>query len=197
MNIALFDFDGTITVDDTYTPFIYLSVPKWRLAACYLLLIPMILGYKFGFVSSSTTRKIISKFAFLGRDEQALKSIGEQYSFYLDKQMNPQAQERLKWHQQQGDKIVVVSASLNLYLVPWCQRHGFELICTELESVKGRLTGQYRDGDCCGVERSCRILQQYSFADYDQVFAYGDTEEDQAMLDLANVSYYQWQQVKG
>ncbi|WP_144206570.1 HAD-IB family hydrolase [Shewanella donghaensis] len=197
MNLALFDFDGTITVEDTYTPFIYLSVPKWRLVVCYLILMPIILGFKIGFVGSSTARKAISKFAFMGRDEQTLKSIGEQYALGLDEQINPQALERIKWHQQQGDQIVVVSASLNLYLAPWCQRHGFDLICAELKSNKGRLTGQYREGDCCGVEKSRRILQQYSIEDYDQVFAYGDTEEDQSMLDLADISFYQWQQVKG
>ena len=30
MNLALFDFDGTITSKDTFTPFIYLSVPRNR-----------------------------------------------------------------------------------------------------------------------------------------------------------------------
>lgn len=37
MNLALFDFDGTITSEDTYTKFIFYSTPKVRMGIGLLL----------------------------------------------------------------------------------------------------------------------------------------------------------------
>ncbi|PMG41314.1 HAD-IB family hydrolase [Shewanella sp. 10N.286.52.B9] len=197
MNLALFDFDGTITSKDTYTPFIYSSVPKWRLIVCYPILIPVIAAYKWQLIGGSRTRSIISKFAFWQQDEQHIKAIGEDYATSFDLQIKPQALARLQWHQMQGDTIVVLSASLNVYLAPWCRQHGFKLICAELESKKGKLTGRYINGDCSGAAKSNRVLAQFDLQDFDKVYAYGDTEEDKPMLELADVSYYRWQKLTG
>src|SRR5512132_2256980 len=51
MNLALFDFDGTITATDSWTPFVRFAVPRWRLAASQALLLPVIAGYRVGAIS--------------------------------------------------------------------------------------------------------------------------------------------------
>ena len=43
MNLALFDFDGTITECDTFTPFIKKAIPRSRMIVGRLLLMPSIL----------------------------------------------------------------------------------------------------------------------------------------------------------
>lgn len=45
-NIAFFDFDGTITQSDTFTPFIHMAVDPKRLKWGKLMLLPYIVGYK-------------------------------------------------------------------------------------------------------------------------------------------------------
>ena len=90
---------------------------------------------------------------------------------------------------------MVVSASLDAYLVPWCRPLGLDLICTELEISDGRLTGRYVQGDCWGDEKVRRIRERLTLDDYDTVYAYGDTEDDRAMLDLADRKYFRWQEV--
>ncbi|UNA35862.1 HAD-IB family phosphatase [Klebsiella variicola subsp. variicola] len=69
--------------------------------------------------------------------------------------------QRIAWHQARGDTVVVVSASLDVYLRPWCQQHHLELLCSEVEFQNGAATGKYQGGDCSGLAKKARILASY------------------------------------
>lgn len=105
------------------------------------------------------------------------------------------ALERIAWHKGRGDVVVVVSAALDVYLEPWCRALGVDVICTRLEVRDGRRTGRYLRGDCCGNEKARRIRERYTLSEFETVYAYGDTEEDRAMLAMADRQYFQWQEV--
>lgn len=195
MNLALFDFDGTITVNDTFSAFLPHAVSPRRLLLGRIVLAPVVLGYKLGLVSAPMIRTLASAFAFRGKDEAALRAAGERYARErLPGFVRPQALERIRWHQSRGDRVVVVSASLDVYLGTWCAAHGVELICNELEVREGRMTGRMREGDR-GAFKSQLIMDRYRLGEYNDVYAYGDTHEDEAMLDLANRRFYRWQEL--
>ncbi|MBQ4888308.1 hypothetical protein A9267_04605 [Shewanella sp. UCD-FRSSP16_17] len=196
MNIALFDFDGTITEKDTYTPFIHFSVPKWRRIVCTILLLPVIVLYKCKLIGGSTTRSIVSFFAFCGRNKKAVYTQGKDYAQTLDQLVMTQANKRLQWHRAQGDIIVIVSASLDTYLTPWCDKHQFQLICATLNTKGQRLTGTYKNGDCSGAEKARRVSAEFNLDSFDTVYAYGDTDEDKQLLALADVGFLNWQQIQ-
>ena len=103
--------------------------------------------------------------------------------------------ERIAWHRAQGDVVVVVSGALDVYLRHWCELHGLALICSELEVVDGRFSGHYRGLQCVGAEKPRRVLQQYNRADFDCVYAYGDTSEDLDLLAIADRKYFNWREV--
>jgi phosphatidylglycerophosphatase C len=48
--------------------------------------------------------------------------------------LRPNALERINLHKAQGDVVVVVSASLDMYLAHWCRQMNVDVICTELEA---------------------------------------------------------------
>jgi HAD superfamily phosphoserine phosphatase-like hydrolase len=104
--------------------------------------------------------------------------------------------DRLEWHRQQGHQVVVVSAGLDVYLAPWCARHGVSLICSELEERQGRLTGRYRRGDCSGSTKALLIRGTFALEQFATVYAYGDSAEDREMLALATRKYYRWTEIK-
>ena len=83
MNLALFDCDGTITTEDTFTQFIRQTTPKRRKAIGHLILAPVIIGYKLGLIPAHKTRPIVASFVFKGRVESEVLSEGvdfcEQY----------------------------------------------------------------------------------------------------------------------
>ena len=195
MNIALFDFDGTITFADTFTPFIYFASSRTRIVLGSLLLGPMILGYKLGLISTRRMRAAIALVAFRGRAESEVQELGERYSATLSALVRREARERIRWHQANGDVIVVVSASLGVYLSRWCEANGFEAICTELESNDGVLTGRYREGDCTGSEKARRGRARHDLQRYAVVYAYGDTPEDRELLSLATEAFFRWKPI--
>ena len=196
MNLALFDFDGTVTTTDTFTPFVKVAIPKTRLRWGTLILLPVILGYKAGFISSSLIRRLIVRVGFKGFSVSKLNELGQQHNHkFLSKTLRIEAMERISWHKKQGDRIVVVSASLDAYLKPWCDELGVELICSELESKNDILTGRYLYGDCTGKNKASRVNNKLNISDYSIVYAYGDTEEDNELLALADEKYFCWNKI--
>ena len=197
MNLALFDFDGTITHGDTWTPFLRYSVTRTRLAFATVLLSPVIAGYKAGWISARRGRPVAARFAFAGRRADALRNVGETYAReVLPRVLRQQALERIDWHKRRGDQVVVVSASLDIYLKPWCDAHDLDLVCTELEVRAGTLTGGYRRGECSAANKVIRLRERCDLARYPVIYAYGDTDEDREMLDIAHEKYFRWQRIE-
>jgi phosphatidylglycerophosphatase C len=196
MDLALFDFDGTITTRGTYPEFVRFAARPARKIVGGVLLAPLILGYRVGFVSDRTVRAAISRVAFWRADPNRLKALGERFATdVLPGTVRSEAFERIRWHQARGDRVVVVSAALDVYLEPWGLVHGVDVICTRLEVVGGRCTGRYVRGDCCGDEKARRARERYTLGEFEMVYAYGDTDEDQAMLAMADRPYYRWREV--
>ena len=111
MNLALFDFDGTITNKDTFTAFIYFAVSKQKIFWGKVLLSPKILCYKMGLLSAAKAREAVAGFAFKGCQLSQLYLSGNQFAQnIIPKHLRPEVIEQIQWHKDQGDKIVVVSA---------------------------------------------------------------------------------------
>jgi phosphatidylglycerophosphatase C len=196
MNLALFDFDGTVTTSDTWTPFMRFAVRPARMRAGRVLLSPVVVGYRLGMVSASRGREIAARVAFQGEEAATVRQLGVKYATtVLPGTLRQSALERIQWHKLQRDHVVLVSASLDVYLSPWCERHGVDYICTRLEERGGRLTGRYIHGDCSGAEKVRRILERYQLSRYALVYAYGDSGEDREMLELAHRKYYRWTEI--
>jgi HAD superfamily hydrolase (TIGR01490 family) len=196
MNLALFDFDGTITRSDTWTPFVRLAATRPRIVAAMVLLAPLIVAYKLRWIPARKARPIVARFAFQGRRLDEIRESGRRYAAdVLPGVVRQRALDRLAWHKSRGDTIVVVSASLDVYLAPWCEAMGVDLICTTLEERGPRFTGRYVRGECVGAEKLRRIRQRFDLERYPIVYAYGDTDEDREMLELADEKYYRWQRV--
>jgi phosphatidylglycerophosphatase C len=196
MNLALFDFDGTITRNDTWTGFLRFSATPRRIVAVSVLLSPVIIGYKLGWISARKARPIVARFAFRGKRAAPLRELGHRYAGeVLPGVVRRRALDRIEWHHRQGDAVVVVSATLDVYLTHWCRSIGVDALCTELEERSGRFTGRYVQGECCGAEKVRRIRERYDLSRYSTIYAYGDTHEDREMLELAHEKYYRWKKV--
>lgn len=196
MNLALFDFDGTITQDDRFTPFVKFSTNSIRLAWGALRLSREISAYRQGKLSASNMRTAIVQMAYGGRSLSVVDEYGLSYALQeIPKRIRKKSQERIEWHRERGDTVVVVSASLGAYLRPWCRKWELQLICNELDAVHGRLSGRYAGIDCSGAEKARRVREQYILEEYDEVYAYGDTIEDRELLALASRKFYRGREV--
>lgn len=86
--------------------------------------------------------------------------------------------------------MVLVSGGLDVYLAPWCRRHGIALICSRLEALGDFFTGRYLGAQCVGEEKARRVREYCDPAAHDTCYAYGDTHEDEALLALAHKRFY-------
>ncbi|MDE2085707.1 MAG: HAD family hydrolase [Xanthomonadaceae bacterium] len=196
MNLALFDFDGTITTHETMPAFMRKAVTPWRRALGIPLFVPMLAGYKMGLVAGTTIRYAVTMFGFRGASAAQFHAAGTRFATeYIPGVLRSEAMQRITWHQSRGDTVVLVSGGLDVYLAPWCEQHGLELICSSLEIRGDRLTGRYQGAQCVGEEKARRVRERYNLASYDQCYAYGDTHEDEAMLALAQRKFYRGREI--
>jgi len=191
MTLALFDFDGTITTDDSLLKFIRFVVGDLRFAIGLFVLSPILMAYKLKFIPNYKAKQYMLSWFFKGYSEDDFKKVANKYSLnHIDKILRPKALEKLKWHKSQGHKVVVVSASLECWLAPWCQKNGLELIATKLEIKNGVVTGKLLSKNCYGQEKVNRIKSRYDLSQYQYIYAYGDSKGDKEMLALAHEKSY-------
>ena len=195
MNLALFDFDGTVTTRDSFEPFLYYSSGRVRTLLGAALLGPWLALHRAGFVSTARLRQAAAYVCFRGRKAAHIDAIGERYSTELDALVRPEMLSKIRWHQEQGDQVAIVSASIAVYLRHWCERVGATCISTELEARSGILTGRYAGADCTGPEKARRVRARYDLAKYETIYAYGDTPEDADLLALAHRRFFRGREI--
>jgi len=191
MKVAFFDFDGTITKKDSLFSFLKFSVGNLRFIINLFLLSPLLVLYKLKLISNYKAKEKILSFFFSGYKEDDFKKLANEYSLrMIDKLTRSEAMEQLQWHRDNSHKIVIVTASIDCWLRPWCEKNNFELIATKLEIKEHKITGRLLTKNCYGIEKKRRIKSSYCLDNFEYIYAYGDTEGDKEMLNLANKSFY-------
>lgn len=188
--LALFDFDHTITHGDSFATFVRrIATPK-QLRAGRWTVGPWLLGYRLRLVNAAQIRARVTRLAFAGRDAAEIAAAARDYAEReLPQLVLPLMLEQIQWHRQHGHTVVVISASLDLYLQPWCEQYGLALISNRLHSDNGRLSGRYAEPDI-GPRKVELIRRSCDLRSYRRIHAYGDSKEDLPMLALAHERWY-------
>ena len=196
MDLALVDFDHTVTTCDTYARFLRRIATPAQLASARWTVGPWLAGYRLGLVSAAALRIRVTRQVFSGRDPGQVEAEGRHYARdTLPPLLRPDMMRRIATHRARGDTIVLVSGSLDAYLRPWCAAHGLELICNRLETgADGTLSGRYLGGDR-GPHKADDIRARYDLASFGRVVAYGDSREDRPMLALAHERWYRGRRI--
>lgn len=192
-SVAVFDFDGTITRGgDSTTAFCLAEVPAMRVLGAVLHAAPELAGYPLGLVGRQGLKESLLVGLFAGRDEQDLRTRAAAWAVWrLPGWVRPTALERLRWHQAQGHRVVVASASLEIVVQPWARRAGVDdVLATRLEVRDGRLTGRLDGPNCYGPEKVRRLRALLGDLDGFELYAYGDTNGDRELLAAAQHAVY-------
>ena len=189
--IAFFDFDGTISTTDSMLQFLLFALGKKRVIMGAAVLLPVITLYLLRIISNSTAKKAVLRHFFRNTGYAELCETADRFGLQkLPLIVRPKALERIKWHQANGHTVVVVSASIKLWLRRWCDEMQVELIATELQIENGRFAGSYAGANCNGEEKVRRIKAQFDLSQYAEIYAYGDSAGDLPMLAMAAHGYY-------
>lgn len=197
MTIAFFDFDGTITRNDSLFQFIRFSKGNLMFYVGLILLAPVLFAYKIGIIPNWRAKEFLFSFYFGGMYEDDTLKLGQEFSAQvIPKLMRQKAIREIDFHKKMGTKIVVVTASFSIWIKPWCDINQFELIATEHDTKQGRLSGLIKGKNCHGAEKVRRIKEKFDLQKFDKIYAYGDSPADIEMLNLADFKYLKWKIVK-
>ena len=197
MKIAAFDFDGTITYCDSFIPFlIYVSGPI-NFVRKMIKLLPKYFSYKIGKMTNESAKEAFLCTFFTGYEYSQLQSIGKTYAeSILPRVVRKKMLKKIIWHQEQGHKCVLVSASLNVYLDYWARFHGMEVISTRLEiDRQGMITGKLQEKNCFGKEKERCLKEWLGNRPCDILYAYGDSIGDLEMLQMATSKIFRGKEV--
>ncbi len=191
--IAFFDFDHTISKSDSFLDFLISTFTKFELFQSLVFLFPILILYKLKIIPNWSAKESTLKYFFGGWSEEKFRGCASFYSKQvMHRIVRPDASKKLRWHIDKGHRIVVVSASLKAWLYGWCKDYGVELICTEICSKNGRISGKLKTKNCWGPEKVKRIKEVIKIEDYSYIYAYGDSAGDTEMLELADEAYFNW-----
>lgn len=189
--IAFFDFDGTITKSDTFFWFIYHAVGFKRFFYKTLLLLPTLMLYKLRIISNSKAKEKVFGAFFGGWECEQFRKKAEEYSLgVMPKLIRKEAHRKIRWHFENHHEVVIVSASIEDWILPWARAKGIKVISTKAEIEGDSLTGKFATPNCYGPEKANRIQAEYDLNLFDHVFAYGDSRGDREMIALADEKHY-------
>ena len=186
--VAAFDFDGTLTVRDSYTAFLRWRAGPLRWAAGLARTSPAAVVWLAqrdrGRLKAAATRVFLR-----GVPRAQLEADAEGYAAEaFDRLIRPDALLAWRAHGEAGDERVIVTASPETVVAPFAARLGADrLIGTRLAfDAQGRATGGFSGANCRAAEKVARLEAAYG-AGVRLSAAYGDTSGDAEMLAIADV----------
>jgi phosphatidylglycerophosphatase C len=189
--IVAFDFDGTLTVRDTFTAFLAWRAGPLRYRAGLMRLLPAaghyLRDHDRGRLKAAAVRLFL---AGLSRAdfEDAARRFAEGRARTL---LRPDAIRAWRRWQSQSARLVIVTACPEEIVAPFARGLGADsLIATRLAYDDGdRLSGELDGKNCRGMEKVERLKEAFG-PDVRLEAAFGDTEGDTEMLALAEQAGY-------
>ncbi|MCK5014089.1 MAG: HAD-IB family hydrolase [Candidatus Omnitrophica bacterium] len=189
--IAFFDLDGTLTRKDSFVEFIKFHAGFVKFIYGLIVLSPTLFAYAIGIIPNFSAKEKVFTFFFKGMTEEDLITKGEEFCLQvMPKILNSETVSRLEYHQSQKHTTVVVTASLQHYVKPWCDKNNVAVIATIPDVQNNIITGRLSSKNCYGPEKVNRIREHFDLSEYKQIHAYGDSRGDYDMLELAHHPYY-------
>jgi phosphatidylglycerophosphatase C len=187
--LAVFDLDGTITRHDTLIQYTlgYLKSRPWRLVG-FLLALPAVVAYVLGLSDRGTLKGAVIHWTLGGSSRANLDAWTAVFvPRLLERGVFKRAMERIAEHERNGDTLVLMSASPDLYVPAIARRLGFnEVTCTLVRWNGDRLDGRLLTENCRGMEKVKRFGELRARYVDQPTAAYGNADSDVDHLRLAD-----------
>lgn len=187
--IAAFDFDKTLSTRDNVTPFLRRVIGARRLASTFAITSPFLVRAALMDDKRDAAKAAVLRRVLGGRSVADLAPVADGFAAaVVEHHLRPVALQRATWHREQGHEVVIVSASLALYLEPVARLLGFDAALGTDMAVgsDGRLTGELASPNVRHDEK-VRRLEAWLGRDRNvELWAYGDSAGDRELLARAD-----------
>jgi phosphatidylglycerophosphatase C len=189
MRLVVFDLDGTITYRDTLLPYVSGYLARARRSRLRMLrVLPTLAAFSLGRADHGAVKAAFIRGTLGGATREELAAWTAVFvPWVLEHGCRPTALNTLKAHRDAGDRLVLMSASTDLYVPQLGHALGFsEVICTGVAfDAAGTLDGALTTPNRRGLEKvRCFQGLQQQYPDLQSV-AYGNAGSDLAHLKLA------------
>ena len=150
-------------------------------------LLPMLVLFKLGLKDRQKAKEQLLFHFFKGMEEGGLKQKAVSFCEQeLPQMLRTEMMDRLAWHQNQGHRCFLVSASLDLWLQPFADKYQLDLLSTQAQFSHGKYTRPFRSPNCYGPQKVKSIQAALKGQPDYFVYAYGDSNGDREMLAWAD-----------
>ncbi len=188
--VVAFDMDGTLTWTDTYTVFLRVFAGRagfWRAMAR---LAPAGGRYLAAGRDRSRLKSAVARRFLAGARLRDVEAAGEEAAArHMQTLLRADAAAALKRHQDNGARVVIVTAAPDFVAGPIARRLGCERLATRFALEDGRLTGALTGLNCRGPEK-VRRLHAHVGSGLRLTHAYGDSRGDRDLLAAAEAPGY-------
>jgi phosphatidylglycerophosphatase C len=186
-SLYLFDFDHTLIKGDSFFYFLKHTQKRRKLILGTIKFTPRLVGKLFGLGDLDKLKESIFNFFFSGISEKQFNNYCLSFVPILQKLENPETIGVIKSISKVEAIIVVASASVSNWILPWAKLHNINIvIATDVDCLNGRLTGKFSTANCKGSEKKERIISRLDVNEYDKVVAFGNLPDDKYMFELAD-----------
>jgi phosphatidylglycerophosphatase C len=193
VDVAAFDYDGTLTHGGSVFGFLSALAGRPAVVVSSLALAPQLAHAALvGGDSADRTKERLFQRVMGGTTIERLEAVAAGYGReHLSRHLRADVGDRLDWHRKRGDRVVVVSASPEVYVREAADCLGVDgVIATRLEvAADGSVTGRYDGANCRGAEklRRLRLWIEASGQAPVRIWCYGNSRGDLVMLRAADV----------
>jgi HAD superfamily hydrolase (TIGR01490 family) len=195
--VAAFDFDGTLTRGGSVFPFLVQVRGVVPVTLAVLRVLPQLIRAALvgGTVADDAKQALFTRL-LSGLPAEQIERVGADFAErHLRQRLRPEVQGRLEWHRKQGHRVVIVSASPELYVRAAGELLGADgSLATRLQvGGGGLLTGRYEGQNCRGAEKYARLVGwlrseglHTAGAAQPVLWAYGNSRGDLRLLHAAD-----------
>ena len=196
--LAIFDLDYTLTQRGTWWRFVW----SWWVWPRPYLWLPFLIAagaaqlrYKMGKLPRENVKLAMMRWAMKGASKEKVERIGRAFAQReVERGLRAGALEAIEKHKERGDKLIIISAAVDVIAKPMGDLLGFDhVLSTEMSfDRRNKLQLKFKTPNCYSCEKANRFkemlvdnpsLKQY----YTHVTFYSDSYSDLAMFKLANV----------
>jgi phosphatidylglycerophosphatase C len=188
--LVAFDFDGTLTTTDSFTAFLRWRIGDFAYYSDMVRLLPAAIRYLVdrdkGALKSAAIRVYLR-----GLPRDVLEQEAAEFASVMAPLiLRPDALKVWRRHRADGARLVIVSASPETIVAPFARGLGADLLIAsqiafdQADRVANGLYGR----NCRGAEKVKRLRDQFG-DDIRLMAAYGDTDGDKDMLELAEQKF--------
>lgn len=168
-DVAAFDFDGTLTEGGSVFDFLVAVTDRATVTTAAVALAPRLAQAALvGGEVADQAKQLLFTRVLAGVDVGHVGTVSQHFAErHLAGKLRGDVRDRLDWHRDRGDRVVIVSASPECYVAEAGSLLGAHaVIATQLEvAPDGTLTGRYRGRNCRGEEKIVRLRAWIADAD--------------------------------